>query len=513
MIDLKEHGFGGGGASGISNIYRLFTQSTEPTMPKQGDIWVIPNKTVSKVTISLNVPSTPIDGELLLQFEHIVYGMDFQKISSKIGGNLNSNTYVFNINNLAQEVITGNFIALFKKDVVTEYGILKNIKQYNSATSLWEVPISKYYNGTNWVDMTYRIQIQYSDWSIEKRLVETMSISETLTNLPANVYIFQKNNDGSYYGKAMSGTNIVVTKYKADGTLISTNTITVDGGLYPHNIFFVDDFGNMYVHYGASTTTLSIANHGRYLKKISSSGTVIYTVDLGLFGTDEIQFSYFCGSGYGYAIFRMYGVQTASTGLVILNLNTGTFSKVIGLGGYQQAQSNVIFEEDGFYIFNDDSTTANTGFSISKYNYSGTKLKYASIYSSTYVPGLTSGNPGYIRISKDNALADTFIIFYNAGYNSIASYNKVTCDFTAHTVTSIFKITISVPAGTGSSSSGVTVPRIDFDYDNNCYIAWVKNLYKYKPDGTNVYTQTGTKTFSAYTSNNYTDGFIKYIKG
>lgn len=494
----------GGGNNSVKQIYKLFTQATEPTSPQQGWIWVKPNKAVAKTTLSLDVPTSTVDGELLLQFTNIVYEMNFQKISDKITGNINTGVYVFNINALTKESITNNFIPLFQKDVVKEYGVLKNIYQYNSTIGIWETPESYYYNGTSWVDMTYRIYTKFNDNSIEKRIPETMAVSSTILNITTEVFKFCPN--GTFYGKALTGGNLVITKYNGVGTIISTLTIPPKDGFNPSNAFYVDDFGNIYVNYYKDTYVSVLSLGGQYLRKISPTGEVIWTMFVG----SQYNINLFLGAGYGKIIFERTNVSGAAKGILIIDCNIGSFN-MVNLG-YDRNQSNPIFEADGFYILSDSSSSAGANFEIYKFSYNGTVIKSASSsyqMGGNYILGLTEYSSSRISIYKDVAV-DTFFIVYSLN-NIKNSINKLTCNFIAKTMTSIFKNAIPCPQGYSSAYNSGHNMLSTSDLNGNIYTIWYNVMSKYKNDGVQIYNNIGTKVcISNWITNGLTDCHLYY---
>lgn len=509
-----------GGGGGIKKIYTLYRQENEPLTPKQGDMWVVPIKETSKVTISLDVPAVPIDGELLLQFTNVAYSFDFQEISSKIDGNLNTTQYVYDISSLMKVTLNNNFIGLFQKDVVKEYGVLKRISQFNSTTSLWESPVAYYYNGTEWVNMHYKIFTQATTGVIEKRLPKTNALSETISGVPLSVVRVMPN--GNYYVKTKnaSGTNLILSKYKADGTFISSATFITHGTtyVYPIDIFAIDDLGFVYILYGTTYIASfpnSYSSTSRHIKKFNANtGEYIYTSDLGNYYPQCI-----LGVGKGKLIYISRHYSSNDARPCVLNLADGTNIRAPFLTiPYSFLFSNAIFEDDGFWFFIDLSDSSNVSYKIVKISYTDLSVMKSAVTENvevqygkngaTYVLGMGTNNYDYkTHLFKHPTDADTFVLIYNSPLAS--SINGLKFDFSIGRAISS-KFMVNIPPPTINSNSYTIMAVVDDE--NIIDIVWYNQHHKYSMDGVALGITTTSLIFPSY-ANNILSGFHSYYRG
>lgn len=504
-----------GGGGGIKKIYTLYRQEAEPSGPKQGDMWVVPIKETSKVTISLDVPAVPIDGELLLQFTNVAYSFDFQEISSKIDGNLNTTQYVYDISSLMKVTLNNNFIGLFQKDVVKEYGVLKRISQFNSSTSLWETPIAYYYNGSEWVNMHYKIFTQATTGIIEKRLPKTNAISETISSIPKTVVRVMPN--GNYYVKTKSGYYIVLSKYKADGTFISSFTFTNHGTgsyIWPTDVLTIDDMGFVYILYNSTTTNTfdtDYSNTNRSIKKFNAdTGEHIYTTEFvthyvnAYIGSGNGKLLYVCDNSFIHSLNMADGVVTIA--------QTQT-------GGYNILYSNPIFEEDGFWLFADTSTTATVSFRIVKMRYTDLSFIKTAINEgqqvgkggNIYVKGMGYNSSDLkLYLFKHPTDLDTFVVIFNGVQE--ASINGLKVNFsTGLAIPSKYMVSIPMPAEASTINQFYTIMTA-VDDENIIDIAWYNRHYKYSMDGVLLDTITTSLLFPSYRLKK-NSGFHSYYRG
>jgi hypothetical protein len=260
MIDIREHGIGGGSFIGYRNI-KVIAATSAPVATKYGDVWIKTANTINKIMFQETEPVIKTLGDIWINIGNIVSKFNIKSAMKFIGRSETELDVILNSAEIISQIPTAPNVEFWKSTVMSMYSVLGAVRYWNGTK--WIFLVSYYWNGSAWINFSQDNWYSYvatGDYKIYKisptgevTVFYTTALSSAIKSVATDI-------NGNVYATV----NTSLIKFNPLGEIQWTYTMPSAG-----TGVAVDKDGNVY------------ASQGYQVTKVNSSGVFQWNHTLG----------------------------------------------------------------------------------------------------------------------------------------------------------------------------------------------------------------------------------------